>query len=745
MTSTEALSQWAWKHLAIKRDRHGVYKASGGASWSNGELTPDKLKMHFSGMLTLGVGSTNTDDLCNWVAWDIDNHDGGHEMQNLAYAEHLCQKLRQVGLSPVLEDSDGKGGFHVWVIFSEPVEALRAFQFVREMAAGHAEHGLQEVECLPKGPTVQHTEKKCGTYLRVPGKHHKRDHWSRLKFRGTWEPLETLPDVPLNDPEKLPEVKPAEPEPEPLRLYEPATDEEILSALAAIPNGGLHYDEWLEVGMALHAHSPRMLPDFQAWSATSEKHNAATTEKKWRSFNGNGKRTPATIFHKAHENGWVRPTVFEPESDDVTLTHLLESLLGVSDEYVPDTIPPSFLEVPGLIGDVIRFNLKTAIYPLPELAMAAALSLMSTITGHKVSFRKARSNLYTIGTAPTSGGKEHARRLNRDILRESGFAHTVGPERIGSHAGLLSHLKDEPISLFQLDEIGDLVAAMQNKQATHLMRINDVLKGVYTSSDSTWTADALADRTKVKTLQYPHCVVYGTGVPDSFWDNLGKNNIADGLLGRFLIFDSPDYVKSVLNEDTQEHQEIPQGILEAVQRWGRWQTHTGNLKDVEGCQGAHAVPMTATAEANARLNRHIQDISDRRVGEDHFRAAIWSRSEKTIKLAMLFACSRFDGDTVPQVTIEDADRAVMLNNWLTRRLLKKAEGHVADSEFERKLLRVKRVIARSGGMTRAKLGQIVRMPSREMTDILSQLQMTGELVATEQKTGGRPITILTCR
>jgi hypothetical protein len=45
---------------------------------------------------------------------------------------------------------------------------------------------------------------------------------------------------------------------------------------------------------------------------------------------------------------------------------------------------------------------------------------------------------------------------------------------------------------------------------------------IYTSADDVWQADAYGDRKKCKTLEYPHCVVYGTAIPDGFWTSLSK-------------------------------------------------------------------------------------------------------------------------------------------------------------------------------------------------------------------------------
>jgi hypothetical protein len=225
----------------------------------------------------------------------------------------------------------------------------------------------------------------------------------------------------------------------------------------------------------------------------------------------------------------------------------LSGILGQG--RIPDEIktavefPAECLTAPGLIGELVRHNLETALYPLPELALAGALALLSSVTGGKAEGLRARTNIYVMGLAPSGGGKDYSRKLNRKILLAAGGGHICGPERIGSHAGIISALAENWNTLFQIDEIGRMLATMQDAaKSPHLYNITSVLMQIYTSADDVWQADAYGDRKKCKTLEYPHCVVYGTSIPDGFWTSLSKENLSNGLIGRFLVFENQDYV-----------------------------------------------------------------------------------------------------------------------------------------------------------------------------------------------------------
>ena len=117
---------------------------------------------------------------------------------------------------------------------------------------------------------------------------------------------------------------------------------------------------------------------------------------------------------------------------------------------------PTNLEIPGFIGELAKYTCRTAIYAQPELAIAGAISLLGLLTGRKVkdNIFGTRTNTYSLGIAPTGGGKEHARKVNKQLLQEIGASSMCGPERIGSAAGVVSHVKGSPAILFSWMSLG---------------------------------------------------------------------------------------------------------------------------------------------------------------------------------------------------------------------------------------------------------------------------------------------------
>ena len=401
------------------------------------------------------------------------------------------------------------------------------------------------------------------------------------------------------------------------------------------------------------------------------------------------------------------------------------------------TFPGDCLAVPGLVGEIIRHTLATSLYPQPELALAGAIALVGTITGRKVTDAyRTRTNVYVLGLGLSGAGKEHARAINKEILIRGQAEKLIGSERVGSHAGIVTTIHDQPATLMQLDEMGRLLETMKDpRKAPHLFNCITVLMQLYSSSGTIWKADAYADAKKVKTIDQPHLCIYGTATPDSFWHSLSTDNIAEGLIGRLLVFEGRGYEVEMQSPSTDTP---PQTIVDAVRWWQEYRPGGGNLSS------EHPQPKRVphTPEADDRFLSHIKAINARRIKEHPLRAAVWSRSgEKVAKLALIHACSR--SRCLPEtITREDVDWGIRLGNWLTRRLLAGCANHVSENEVEAKSKRILNMIP-DRGITLELLGRRTQwLRARERQEILADLERSRLICFESIATDRRPKTII---
>jgi hypothetical protein len=267
---------------------------------SKKELTTRRLLRHFRcqdhGWVT-GLHAVGEDGNGRWICIDIDAHDANaSEGDNWLNAQRVAAWFRSKGFAPLVEDSNGKGGYHVWIIFASPLSAGRLYAFARQCLA----ELFIDAEAFPKQPG------KCerfGNWVRLPGLHHTRQHLSRFHDGENWleggEAVTHLLSLPLNNRADVPECAPADESPAPPEahyIYIPPapssctrpngmyTDAEIARQIVAkIPNNGEHYDRWIAVGIALKdvENSPAMLDAWDAWSAKSGKHITGVCAEKW--------------------------------------------------------------------------------------------------------------------------------------------------------------------------------------------------------------------------------------------------------------------------------------------------------------------------------------------------------------------------------------------------------------------------------------------------------------------------------
>lgn len=196
------LADWTIKHLVNRGDCYGNY-ANGKTFKLEGTVNRDLLAKHFAGIVTIGLYSNGVNGFGKWCCIDIDAHNGGSDVvkANGRALDAIRLRCEKIGLNPLIENSNGKGGVHVWLIFSQPVEINK----LRNL-------GLMLIEGLDIVPEVfpkQTNVTEYGNYVRVFGRHHKHRTFSTIMF--TPDTIEAILNHVPNSIDLIPDYVPTMP------------------------------------------------------------------------------------------------------------------------------------------------------------------------------------------------------------------------------------------------------------------------------------------------------------------------------------------------------------------------------------------------------------------------------------------------------------------------------------------------------------------------------------------------------
>ena len=190
----------------------------------------------------------------------------------------------------------------------------------------------------------------------------------------------------------------------------------------------------------------------------------------------------------------------------------------------PGEIPEEMLRVPGFVSELMDLCMETAPYPNQPMTFCGALALQAFLAGRKVcDSGDNRTNLYLLGLALSSAGKDWIRKLNAKILHEIGLLPCLG-DRLASGEGVQEALHLHPSMLFQSDEIdGMLQSINKSKEARHEGIMNTLLS-LYSSANSVFAMRPRAGKPDPGAIDQPSLVLFGTAIPKHFYDALSERH-----------------------------------------------------------------------------------------------------------------------------------------------------------------------------------------------------------------------------
>lgn len=402
--------------------------------------------------------------------------------------------------------------------------------------------------------------------------------------------------------------------------------------------------------------------------------------------------------------------------------------------------------VPGLVGDLVEWMRITSDTPNPILSFAASVPFVGALAGrnYEAPAKQARTNLYTIGLAPSGFGKDHARQCIKHILAAANLDRYLGAARIMSSSALRRRIEQNPSTFYMIDEFGGFMRDINNMKMPHSFQIRSDLLD-YFSAASTFFQGADYAAEQARRCYNPNVCLYGTSTPVDFWASCKALSVADGLLARMLIFpvggDLPDEVRPMAHAA-----EPPSALIKRCQRLTLSKTG-GNLNGVlsDGTTSCKAL-MAPWADPTAEDSYYDTKQEFRRRGYDLGEAegGLWNRTaEHALKLALVIEVGAdSERPTIHRGTLELARRIVELSTLMT---LDQIAGRLADNDRQREHVDVKRWIMEAGadGVSRTAISKRVngRFDRRRLDDILKSLEEDSRevvCVMTRPAGGGRP-------
>jgi len=172
------LADFVLDRMVNRTDAYGVYGAKGVYTEKKKPLGKKAVLAHLRGERLIGLHSTSPESTCKWLALDVDCHDDddGMRVANDEAVKRLYVSLQDdLGLSPLVIDSDGRGSFHVLILFESPVPVADCHALGEHI---RKEYDVPNCELFPKQAKLP--AKGFGNWLRLFGRHHSRvAHWGR--------------------------------------------------------------------------------------------------------------------------------------------------------------------------------------------------------------------------------------------------------------------------------------------------------------------------------------------------------------------------------------------------------------------------------------------------------------------------------------------------------------------------------------------------------------------------------------
>ncbi len=253
----------------------------------------------------------------------------------------------------------------------------------------------------------------------------------------------------------------------------------------------------------------------------------------------------------------------------------------------------------------------------------------------------------------------------------------------------------------------------------------------------------MADKQKNIEICCPHVSILGVSTPETMYGNaLTMESLADGLMSRFMIFDTGSNVPPLVQVARTE---VPDSICQQLRKWIEFEP--------SGDMGWKLSPkpllVTTSPEAMIAFQRAIigWDITADRLPPESGPSAYRRLGEHARKYALVWACSEKEPSDEIVIEKRHADWSIALVSWLMARSLQIVKTRVVSSQRERDMNQLLEFIqSRSRNGQQTTMRDIIRKfrkwDAKYRNELVNGLAEAGDLCIREVSTGKRPTTFI---
>lgn len=221
----------------------------------------------------------------------------------------------------------------------------------------------------------------------------------------------------------------------------------------------------------------------------------------------------------------------------------------------------------GYVGQLNQWINQTAVCPQPKLTLACSLVSSGALFGGKIRDRSnQRTNLYSMGIAPSSAGKDHPFKCVSELFEAAGAGALVGGGSVTSDSAVEMALMNHPVKMFAIDEAGDFLSGIKQAGASsgsaHLGTIKPCFKILWSSANRMYKGKQKAEQ-ELRQINEPHVSLWALTTPNRFYQGISSADLEDGFVPRMLI---------ALSDTRESYREIdylppPQSLIDDSARW----------------------------------------------------------------------------------------------------------------------------------------------------------------------------------